>query len=73
MKAQAQLEEQVKRWVASGLIDEAAGQRILAHESHQKRKSSLQWPVFLALKKGPPRPIRLGLKKDGKLTPMDLK
>ena len=41
MKAEAQLEEQVKRWVAAGLIEEAAGQRILAHESHQERKSSL--------------------------------
>ena len=49
MKAQAQLQEQVKRWVEAGLIDGEAGARILEHESHQERKSTLQWPVFLAL------------------------
>src|SRR5262249_25873713 len=49
MKAQVLLEERVKRWVAAGLIDESAGARILAHESQQERKSTLQWPVFLAL------------------------
>jgi uncharacterized membrane protein len=49
MKAQAQLEEQVKRWVTAGLIDEGAAGRILAHEGQQERKGALQWPVFLAL------------------------
>jgi uncharacterized membrane protein len=49
MKTQVLLEQRVKRWVAAGLIDESAGARILAYESQQERKSTLQWPVFLAL------------------------
>jgi predicted membrane protein DUF2157 len=49
MKARAQLEEQVKRWMAAGLIDEGLAERILAHESLQERRSTLHWPVFLAL------------------------
>src|SRR6516162_1718162 len=49
MKARAELEGQVERWVAAGLIDGEARARILAYEQKQERHGTLQWPVFLAL------------------------
>src|SRR5215475_5261251 len=49
MKARAQLEEKVERWVAAGLIDGETRARILAYEQKQERHGTLQWPVFLAL------------------------
>lgn len=49
MKARAQLNEQLERWVSAGLIDGEAAGRIRSYEQKQERRGTLQWPVYLAL------------------------
>jgi uncharacterized membrane protein len=46
---QSQLARRVQAWLAAGIIDSATADRILAFESTHERRSSLRWPVFLAL------------------------
>ena len=38
----------------------------------QRAQGEELWVEVTLPKKGPPRPIRLGVKKDGKLTPLDI-
>jgi uncharacterized membrane protein len=49
MKAQSKLEQQIQRWVAAGLIDHDTGGRMVAFETARDRRSSLHWPVVVAL------------------------
>jgi uncharacterized membrane protein len=49
MKAQSKLEQQIRRWVAAGLIEHDTGGRIVAFETGQDRRASLHWPVVVAL------------------------
>jgi len=46
---QSQLVSRVQAWLAAGIIDSATADRILVFESSHERRSSLRWPVFLAL------------------------
>jgi len=45
----SQLAARVQAWLAAGIIDSATADRILAFESTHERRSSLRWPVFVAL------------------------
>lgn len=49
MKQQTQLEGKVRRWVDAGVIDAAAGERVLAFEAKQEHTATLRWPVYLAM------------------------
>lgn len=49
MNQRGQLEGQVQRWIDSGLIDAQVGARILAFEVGHERRTTLRWPVFLAM------------------------
>jgi uncharacterized membrane protein len=44
-----QLESRVQRWTNAGVIDAPAAGRILAFEAGQERKTTLRWPVILAM------------------------
>jgi hypothetical protein len=44
-----QLEAQIQRWTAAGLLGPEAGARILAFEASHESRTSLRWPVFIAL------------------------
>jgi uncharacterized membrane protein len=43
------LESRVQRWTDAGVIDAPAAARILAFEAGQERKTTLRWPVILAM------------------------
>jgi uncharacterized membrane protein len=45
----SQLASRVRAWLSAGIIDSATADRILAFESTHERRSSLRWPVFVAL------------------------
>jgi uncharacterized membrane protein len=45
----SQLAARVHAWLSAGIIDSGTADRILAFESSRERRSSLRWPVFLAL------------------------
>ncbi|HEY4711011.1 MAG TPA: DUF2157 domain-containing protein [Candidatus Acidoferrales bacterium] len=49
MSERGQLEVQVQRWTAAGIIDAETALRIIAFEAGQQRRLSLRWPVFLAM------------------------
>lgn len=49
MDRRTQLETRVQRWIEADLIDAAAGSRILTFEAGQEQRSSLRWPVLLAM------------------------
>ena len=49
MNQRSQLEARVQRWTEAGLIDAQAGARILAFEAGQERRTTLRWPVILAM------------------------
>src|ERR1700733_3910949 len=49
MSERGQLEVQVQRWTAAGIIDAETALRIIAFEAGQQRRASLRWPVFLAM------------------------
>jgi uncharacterized membrane protein len=49
VKGKSKLEEQAGRWVEAGIIDAAAGARIIEFESRQDRRATLRWPVYLAM------------------------
>jgi uncharacterized membrane protein len=49
MKAPSKLEQQIRRWVAAGLINHDTGGRIVAFETGRDRRASLHWPVVVAL------------------------
>ena len=66
------LERRLARWVGSGVIDADTAGRIRAFEDSRSGGQGLRWPVLLA-PHGPPRPIRLAVKKDGALRPLDLR
>ena len=44
-----QLATRIHAWLAAGIIDSATADRILDFESTHERRSSLHWPVFVAL------------------------
>jgi uncharacterized membrane protein len=45
----SQLATRVQAWLAAGIIDSSTADRILAFESSHEQRSSLRWPVFVAL------------------------
>ena len=49
MPHQTQFESQVKRWTDAGLIDAQTASRILEFEASHERRTSLNWPVLLAM------------------------
>ena len=49
MPQRSQLATRVQAWLAAGIVDSTAADRILAFESTQEHRSSLRWPVFVAL------------------------
>jgi len=46
---QTQLEAQLKRWTNAALIDQATAERILSSEAASAHKTTMRWPVLLAL------------------------
>jgi uncharacterized membrane protein len=46
---QTQLEIRIQRWTDAGIVDAETGARILSFEAGQERKTTLRWPVFLAM------------------------
>jgi uncharacterized membrane protein len=49
MKDLTRLEQQIRRWTAAGLIDQRLAENITTFEAGQERRSSLRWPVILAM------------------------
>jgi uncharacterized membrane protein len=49
MERLTKLEQQIRRWTAAGLIDQNLADRIITFEAGQERRSSLRWPVILAM------------------------
>ena len=49
MNPTSQLKARVQRWIDAGLIDAAAGERIVAFETGQEHHATLRWPVILAM------------------------
>lgn len=52
MKRNTQFEARIRQWTEAGLIDDQAGARILAFEAAREERTSLGWPVLLALSFG---------------------
>lgn len=69
----------IDSWLRDGLtITRANIQLLYFIPEHAKDPTRLQtgqqlWVEATIPKKGPPRPIRLGIKENGKLTPLDLR
>ena len=49
MATRGKFEAPVQRWIEAGVIDAQTGARILVLEAGQERRSTLRWPVFLAM------------------------
>jgi uncharacterized membrane protein len=49
LKPESKLESHIARWVAAGVIDSAAADRIRAFEAGDENRATLRWPVILAL------------------------
>jgi uncharacterized membrane protein len=49
LKPESKLESHIARWVAAGVIDSAAADRIRAFEAGDENRATLRWPVVLAL------------------------
>jgi uncharacterized membrane protein len=49
LKRDSRIESQVKRWTDAGILDSAAGNRIIEFEHSQEHSASLRWPVLVAL------------------------
>ena len=49
MKPESKLESHIARWVAAGVIDSAAADRIRVFEAGDENRATLRWPVILAL------------------------
>lgn len=49
MPERPQLAARVQAWLDAGIVDSATASRILAFESSREHRSSLRWPVFVAL------------------------
>jgi uncharacterized membrane protein len=49
MNPRPSLADQAQRWTAAGLISAETAAKILAFEAGEDRRSTLRWPVFLAM------------------------
>jgi len=68
----ARWKNSLMRWTDEGLIAPSAAERI--HDPSIRTATKELWGEVTIPKKGPPRPIRLGVKKgDGPITPLELR
>ncbi|HET9401713.1 MAG TPA: DUF2157 domain-containing protein [Candidatus Acidoferrales bacterium] len=49
LKPESKFESQIARWLAAGVIDAAAAERIRAFEAGDEKRATFRWPAILAL------------------------